>query len=111
MTRNQNSRVHLRLSGDTLRALDEATAISGATYRSFFVANAIPDHLEDFEINKIPKKLGRGIYLRIPLEKKRMIEQIAATYDLTEQAILRHCINKILEQLQEQETGEEGTSR
>jgi len=92
VTKKNHSKIHLRLTEEEILELDEATAQSGALHRSLFVTNAIPNDLPHFDVSKIPKKRKTGIYVRIPVEKKKLIEQIAETYNLTEQAVVRYYI-------------------
>jgi len=97
VTKKHYSKIHLRLTEEEILELNEATAQNGALHRSLFVTNAIPNDLLDCDVSKIPKKRTSGIYVRIPVEKKRMIEQIAATHNLTEQAVVRYYIAKAVE--------------
>jgi metal-responsive CopG/Arc/MetJ family transcriptional regulator len=92
-----HSRIHLRLPEEEILELDEATAESGAFYRSLFVTNALPNDLPNIDVSKIPQKRKMGIYVRIPVEKKKLIEQIAETYNLTQQAVVRYYIAQAAE--------------
>jgi metal-responsive CopG/Arc/MetJ family transcriptional regulator len=94
VTKKNHPKIHLRLTQEEILELDEATAQSGALHRSLFVTNAIPNDLSNFEASQIPKKRKIGIYVRIPVEKKKMIEQIAETHNLTQQAVVRYLITR-----------------
>jgi len=97
VTKKRYSKIHLRLTEEEILELDEATAQSGALHRSLFVTTALPNDLPNFDVSRIPKKRKSGIYVRIPVEKKRLIQQVAETHNLTQQAVVRYFIAQAIE--------------
>ena len=97
MSKRNYSRIHLRLTEDERRKLDETTLASGALYRSIFVSEALPNALQDIDVSKFSAKRKSGSYVRIPTEKKHIIKRIAETHDLTEQSIVRLYISQAVE--------------
>jgi len=72
------------------RLLDSVLEKIGCRNRSLFITEAINAGLQNFDLNGIQGRRDRKTDALIPKESLEKIRQLAVTYNLTKQAILRH---------------------
>lgn len=65
---------------------------SGALNRSLFISEAIHNGLQSFDKANVEGKRNRRIDASTSRESKDKVKQLAETYELTQQSILRHLV-------------------
>ena len=87
--------------------LDSVLENIGCRNRSLFISEAINDGLQDFDQVKIQGRRNRKTDALISKESLEKIRELAATYNLTKQAILRHFIIRYMSACHELEENPE----
>ena len=90
--KENRARQRILLTEVEVRKVDFAVGDSGALSRSLFISEAIHTGLQDFDAANVEGKRNRRIDAWTPRESKDTVKQLADTYDLTQQSILRYLI-------------------
>jgi metal-responsive CopG/Arc/MetJ family transcriptional regulator len=96
--KGNRARQRVLLTEAEARKVDYAVGESGALSRSLFISEAIRAGLEDFDAANVERKRNRRIDAWTPTESIDTVKQLAETYDLTQQSILRYLILRYAEE-------------